>query len=67
MRLKRPRHIRRRDEQDDQTPMPRFPDQLVDSPVLEHEAEEEHEDAQRPEDDGGRDFPALPVADPDPF
>jgi hypothetical protein len=44
-----------------------FRNQLLDSPVLEHKTQEEHEDAKCPEDNGWRHFTILSVANPDPL
>lgn len=35
-------------------------------PVLEYEADEEHEYPERPEDDDGRNFPVVAVSNPQP-
>jgi hypothetical protein len=66
MRLIRPGNVGRGNEKNSDAPVARRRDELVESPVLEDEAGEEHQDPERPEDGDGRDFAILPVADPQP-
>lgn len=66
VRLKSPGDVGRGDEQDGDATVSLRLNKLVDSPVLQHEAEREHEHPQCVEDDNGRDLTVVPVADPQP-
>ena len=65
--LVRPCDVRGRDEQDGEAAVARRVDELVDGPVLEDEADDEHEDAEGPEDGDGGHLPGLAPADPEPL
>ncbi len=61
-----PSDVGRCDKEDRDATVSRRRYQLVQRPVLEDEADEEHEDAERPEDGDGRYFAILAITDPQP-
>lgn len=64
--LVRPSNVGRGDKEDSNPPMSWRRDELVERPVLEDEAGEEHENPERPEDGNGRNLAILAVTDPEP-
>lgn len=66
VRLIGPGHVGGGYEQDSNSAMARRLHQFVDGPVLKHEAQDEHENAKRPEDGDRRYFAIVSVADPEP-
>lgn len=64
MRLIRPSHVGRRNQQNSHATMSLRWDKLVKCPIFQHKADEKHEDSQCPKDGDWRDFPILTVADP---
>jgi hypothetical protein len=66
VRLEGPGSVGRRDESDGNPPFSRRMDELMNSPVLEHKAQQEHHDTQSVEGDSGRHL-AIAQAFPKPF
>jgi hypothetical protein len=66
VRLEGPGSVGRRDESDGNPPLSRHMDELMNSPVLEHKAQQEHHDTQSVEGDSGRHL-AIAQAFPKPF
>lgn len=67
VRLVRPSDVGRRDEQYCDAAVARRLDELVNCPVLEDEADDEHEDAEGPENGNGRHLAGLAVPNPQPL
>lgn len=66
MRLVGPGNIGRGHKQDGDAAVSRRRYQLMQGPVLEDKADEEHEDSQGPKDDDGGYLAIIAVADPEP-
>lgn len=65
MGLEGPGHVRGSDEKDGDATSARRRNEFLDGPVLEHEAQREHQHAQGPVDDRGRDI-SISEAFPEP-